>query len=246
MHNQNIHMNHNYRILSAWMLSLWEVVILENNYWCHDTGSYNNLFFTITGDFTDMKMLSFWWHFHHWLHWKLSLRQFSVQPVTKMSSKWWHFHFSVWRLSKWQHSTFPLMIKQLICNISTSVRFKQVIKPRLKYVLPIGLWEVPPRKTMYRGRSLFVTWKESEKSLNEYMNKEKKCLFHLGLISMQSPFIQISLKFSDISVLDASEAVKMTTSSATSDGNFVKITFLFLCLGLIIIKINGCETFVSL
>ena len=42
---------------------------------------------------TETEMLSFWWNFRHWLHWKLSFWQLSVQPVTEFSSKW-HFHFS--------------------------------------------------------------------------------------------------------------------------------------------------------
>ena len=45
--------------------------------------------------FTETKMSSFWWNFHHWLHWKLSFWQLSVQPVMKISSKWRHFRFSV-------------------------------------------------------------------------------------------------------------------------------------------------------
>ena len=42
-------------------------------------------------------MLSFWWNFRHWLHWKLSIWQLSVQPETKISSKLPRFRFSVWR-----------------------------------------------------------------------------------------------------------------------------------------------------
>ena len=44
---------------------------------------------------TETEMLSFWWNFHHWLHWKLSFWQLSVQPVMKISSKRRHFRFSV-------------------------------------------------------------------------------------------------------------------------------------------------------
>ena len=44
---------------------------------------------------TETEMSSFWWHFHHWLHWKLSKWQLPVQPVIKISSKWRHFRFSV-------------------------------------------------------------------------------------------------------------------------------------------------------
>ena len=43
---------------------------------------------------TETEMSSFWWHFHHWLHWKLSFWQLSVQLVMKISSKWQHFRFS--------------------------------------------------------------------------------------------------------------------------------------------------------
>ena len=38
-------------------------------------------------------MSPFWWHFHQWLHRKLSFRQLSAQSVMKNSSKW-YFHFS--------------------------------------------------------------------------------------------------------------------------------------------------------
>ena len=45
--------------------------------------------------YTETEMSSFWRNFRHWLHWKLSFWQLSVQPVMKISSKWWHFRFSV-------------------------------------------------------------------------------------------------------------------------------------------------------
>ena len=41
----------------------------------------------------ETEILSYWWHFHHWLHWRLSCWQLPLQPVLKMSSKW-HFYFS--------------------------------------------------------------------------------------------------------------------------------------------------------
>ena len=44
---------------------------------------------------TETKMSSFWWNFHHWLHWKLSFWQLPVQPVMNISSKWRLFRFSV-------------------------------------------------------------------------------------------------------------------------------------------------------
>ena len=46
-------------------------------------------------NYTETEMSSFWWNFHHWLHWKLSKWQLPVQPVMKISSKWRHFRFSV-------------------------------------------------------------------------------------------------------------------------------------------------------
>ena len=45
--------------------------------------------------YTETEMLSFWWNFHHWLHWKLSKRQLPMQSVMKISSRWRHFRFSV-------------------------------------------------------------------------------------------------------------------------------------------------------
>ena len=45
--------------------------------------------------YTETEMSSFWWNFHHWLHWKLSKWQLPVQPMIKISSKWRHFRFSV-------------------------------------------------------------------------------------------------------------------------------------------------------
>ena len=43
---------------------------------------------------TKTKMSSFW-NFHHWLHWKLSFWQLSVQPVMIILWKWRHFRFNV-------------------------------------------------------------------------------------------------------------------------------------------------------
>ena len=40
-------------------------------------------------------MLSFWRNFRHWLHWKLSFWQLSVQPMTKILPKWLHLRFNV-------------------------------------------------------------------------------------------------------------------------------------------------------
>ena len=69
--------------------------------------------------YTETEMSSFWRNFRHWLHWKLSFWQLSVQPVMKISSKWWHFrkchhfdeifvtgctescHFDNFRCSQW-------------------------------------------------------------------------------------------------------------------------------------------------
>ena len=34
--------------------------------------------------YTEMQMLSFWWNYHHWLHWKLSNDNFQY-------SQWWKF-----------------------------------------------------------------------------------------------------------------------------------------------------------
>ena len=55
--------------------------------------------------YTETEMSSFWWNYHHWLHWKLSKWQLPVQPVMKISSKWRHFRFSVSWLYRtaWKH-----------------------------------------------------------------------------------------------------------------------------------------------
>ena len=75
----------------------------------------------ITETITETEMSSFWWNFHHWLHWKLSKWQLPVQPVMKISSKWRHFRFSdgasppIWCIGKkqWQlcikAQMFPLI-----------------------------------------------------------------------------------------------------------------------------------------
>ena len=47
------------------------------------------------GSYTDTEMLSFWWNFHYWLHWKLSFWQLLMPPMMKILSKWWHFCFSI-------------------------------------------------------------------------------------------------------------------------------------------------------
>ena len=51
----------------------------------------------------ETKMLWFWWNFHHWLHWKLSKWQLSVQPVMKISSQSRKFHI------KWQYFGFSTL-----------------------------------------------------------------------------------------------------------------------------------------
>ena len=66
---------------------------------------------------TKMEMLSFWWNFHHWLHWKLSFWQLPVQPVIKISSKW-HFHFS----DIIPHTEPSWSINSIALHISTNPR----------------------------------------------------------------------------------------------------------------------------
>ena len=78
--------------------------------------------------FTETEM-SFWWNFHHWLHWKLSKWQLPVQPVMKISSKWWHFHFSV-----------PGPAAQL--DIEQFVGTKKTSQPCVYFVRGIYRWQV--------------------------------------------------------------------------------------------------------
>ena len=67
---------------------------------CRHTANALDGLIYVTGEnllsiYTETEMSSFWWNFHHWLHWKLSKWQLPVQPVIKISSKWRHFRFSV-------------------------------------------------------------------------------------------------------------------------------------------------------
>ena len=82
-----------YLILRWW---LWIIKVPMSTWWTNGI--------TISDDFqkiisvsicTEIKMLSFWWNFHHWLYRKLSFWQPPMQPVMKLLSKWRPFHFSV-------------------------------------------------------------------------------------------------------------------------------------------------------
>ena len=55
---------------------------------------------------TKVEMSSLW-HFHHWLHQKLSF----WQPVTKISTKWQYFQFSVTKIISWEsyRETSPIL-----------------------------------------------------------------------------------------------------------------------------------------
>ena len=61
-------------------------------------------------------MSSFWWNFHHWLHWKFPFWQLlPVKPGMKFSSKWQHFRFSE-RLGV--HMRMPCCVYvRFICNL---------------------------------------------------------------------------------------------------------------------------------
>ena len=72
-------------------------------------------------------MSSFWWNFHHWLHWKLSKWQLPVQPVIKISSKWRHFRFS--DIARLYISPWVCAIHLFICrynDFQTSCHFQYV------------------------------------------------------------------------------------------------------------------------
>ena len=72
-----------------------------------------------------MESTSLWWHFHHWLHWKLSFfMKFSslaalevvifdeifITGCTGSCHFWWNFHHRLhWKLSKWQLPVQPVM-----------------------------------------------------------------------------------------------------------------------------------------
>ena len=66
--------------------------------------------YKITTKYTETEMSSFWWNFHHCLHWKLSKWQLPVQPVIKISSKWRHFRFSVQHYKTVSYNTLLMYI----------------------------------------------------------------------------------------------------------------------------------------
>ena len=93
---------------------------------------------------TETEMSSFWWNFHHWLHWKLSKWQLPVQPVIKISSKWRHFRFSEGEpcslvlvaalitkcIIVWRHSALPCFLCKIMlfrcCKYGGSKFHRQV------------------------------------------------------------------------------------------------------------------------
>ena len=82
--------------ISCWRLK--EKLPVVTSSWRIWTNSLVITYFTIVNIYKHSKntvkeMSSFWLHFHHWLHWKLSKWHLPVEPVTKMSSKC-HFNFS--------------------------------------------------------------------------------------------------------------------------------------------------------
>ena len=100
------HVHKYYCLLTAWShrktLPHYEALLIfrcnfsHTNYNRHPNsssrGAIHGLY--VLSSNTETKMSSFWWNFHHWLHWKLSKWQLPVQPMMKISSKWRHFRFS--------------------------------------------------------------------------------------------------------------------------------------------------------
>ena len=96
---------------------------------------------------TETEMSSFWWNFHHWLHWKLSKWQLPVQPVIKISSKWRHFRFSVscFRLIEGEDTENPFIchimkLLWLLRGKGARVRFYMSTKPLWHW----GKWKSGP------------------------------------------------------------------------------------------------------
>ena len=89
-------------------------VMLSHACWCQST--VTSLSFSVKAhqdrvSHTETEMSSFWWNFHHWLHWKLSKWQLPVQPVIKISSKWRHFRFSAYQ------QTRPSLVQIMACRM---------------------------------------------------------------------------------------------------------------------------------
>ena len=86
--------------------------------------------------YTETEML-FWWHFHHWLHWKLSFWQLPVQPVMKILSKW-HFRFSV--------CYWILITQSLTCSYCSTMKWQNQLffVPMISYVYILSReWRAP-------------------------------------------------------------------------------------------------------
>ena len=65
--------------------------------------------------YTETEMSSFLWNFHHWLHWKLSKWQLSVQTMMKISSKWRHFQFNAAAMWWNYNTTTPKQCAKMLC-----------------------------------------------------------------------------------------------------------------------------------
>ena len=90
-------------IIHATCIPLEYICIVTPSYW----------------QYTETEM-SFWWNFHHWLHWKLSKWQLPVQPVMKILSKWQHFRFSVWWIICTSYVNYMFACR----NICISINYK--------------------------------------------------------------------------------------------------------------------------
>ena len=98
-------------------------------------------------------MSSFWWNFHHWLHWKLSFWQLSVQPVMKISSKWRHFRFSASQyIATGTHNKSRTM-----CIIPEWIKVKLFAELHAWWWLGIVAIQVPVRVYNWDW-NMFINW----------------------------------------------------------------------------------------
>ena len=92
--------------------------------------------------YTETEMSSFWWNFHHWLHWKLSKWQLPVQPVMKISSKWRHFRFSVYHMIYFDVIVSILDISRSVttrCDTEHNNNSRIVVRPEIANNMPYFL-----------------------------------------------------------------------------------------------------------
>ena len=65
--------------------------------------------------------ISFWWNFHHWLHWKLSIWQLLVQPMMRISVSVQQNYYLWCGTPKWSFWVFEFIQENWKCSLSHDI-----------------------------------------------------------------------------------------------------------------------------